>query len=68
MPGMDGITLVSRVRARFPRIPVILISGYTQEPINEGILFLMKPFLPSTLIEAALAMTRPKTRDSLRAR
>jgi two-component system cell cycle sensor histidine kinase/response regulator CckA len=60
MPGMDGITLVSRVRARLPRIPVILISGYTQQPINESVFFLMKPFVPSTLIEAALAMTRPK--------
>ena len=29
MPKLDGIQLANLVRAEFPKIPIILISGYT---------------------------------------
>ncbi len=31
MPGLDGLQLVERVRARFPQIPVILMTGQGSE-------------------------------------
>jgi CheY-like chemotaxis protein len=33
MPGMDGLTLVEEIRARFPRVPVILMTGHGSEDI-----------------------------------
>lgn len=29
MPGMDGLTLMSEIKARYPGIPVILITGFS---------------------------------------
>jgi len=50
MPAMDGISLLRKIRARWPRIRVILITGYfsdsdqigTDDEKPDG--FLMKPF------------------------
>jgi CheY-like chemotaxis protein len=33
MPGMDGWSLASRIKDRFPGIPVILMTGYAKEDI-----------------------------------
>jgi PAS domain S-box-containing protein len=51
----DGIELVSRVRRRFPSLPVVFMSGHPGEAAGERALqhprssFLMKPFTPDTL-------------------
>lgn len=51
----DGIELVSRVRRRFPSLPVVFMSGHPGEAAGERALqhprssFLMKPFTPNTL-------------------
>jgi DNA-binding NarL/FixJ family response regulator len=60
MPGMGGRELAERVLARRPQAPVVLMSGYTEDPPvidREGIReplfphFLQKPFAPSALVE-----------------
>jgi len=54
MPVMDGISLACEVARRFPRIPILMISGL---PLSDRAQlrcsFLQKPFAPRTLIEAA---------------
>lgn len=50
MPVMDGLTLIARIRALLPAIPVILISGCSLEEIcpdgerPDGVTFIAKPF------------------------
>jgi FixJ family two-component response regulator len=50
MPGMDGLELQRRVRARYPGLPVILVSAHVDDEVrrralNEGAAdFLYKPF------------------------
>jgi len=52
MPGIDGMELMSRVKARFPETEVILITGYASfdgavEATKEGAFYyLAKPFTP----------------------
>jgi len=58
MPKMSGRELASRVIALRPDIRVLYSSGYTADAIGEdgvlgeGINFLAKPYLPSTLADA----------------
>ena len=57
MPGMGGTELASRVRALAPRLPVLLMTGYTEEaitragerPLDENII--EKPFTLTTMLE-----------------
>jgi two-component system response regulator FlrC len=35
MPGMDGWNLASRIKNKFPRIPVILMTGYAKKDVME---------------------------------
>jgi two-component system cell cycle sensor histidine kinase/response regulator CckA len=63
MPGMDGPSLVQRVRERWPELPAILVSGYAEEMIRQGAMnestsFLPKPYTLQTLLKRAEAMTR----------
>ncbi len=57
MPGeMDGIALAEALRARLPGLPVILVSGYAEGMVGEGladrgIRFLGKPFRMAELLE-----------------
>jgi PAS domain S-box-containing protein len=50
MPGMNGRLLAERMRAVFPSLRVLYVSGYAQDVIvgqgvlNEGIEFLAKPY------------------------
>jgi two-component system cell cycle sensor histidine kinase/response regulator CckA len=58
MPGdMDGIGLVRALRAERPALPVILVSGYSEGTVGEGlsglgIRFLEKPFRMAELVTA----------------
>ena len=56
MPLMDGFTLACSVRAEFPAIAVILVSGYAEieqaKLPNSGFEFVQIPFHPSTLLSA----------------
>ncbi len=55
MPGMSGKTLAEELRARWPDIKVLFMSGYPNEVIhrhglmNGNIEYLEKPFTPSEL-------------------
>ncbi len=48
MPGMDGPTLVQRLRQQSPNLKIIFMSGYTEDKLKdhmgENIYFLPKPF------------------------
>ena len=48
MPGMDGPTLVQRMRQGSPNMKIIFMSGYTEDKLKdnmgENIFFLPKPF------------------------
>jgi two-component system, cell cycle sensor histidine kinase and response regulator CckA len=53
MPGQDGAALVAAVRARYPGLPAILVSGYAEGMLADrdtGIAFLGKPYTPKTLL------------------
>ena len=48
-PGMDGTELVRAVRAIWPDLPAVLVSGYTDSALlgdlaAQGVAFLAKPF------------------------
>jgi signal transduction histidine kinase/CheY-like chemotaxis protein len=59
MPGMDGGRLAEAVRHRIPGLPVLFMSGYTDDRLSSfGIMrkddcsFLAKPFVPAALQKA----------------
>jgi PAS domain S-box-containing protein len=57
MPGMNGRELYERIHARWPKIGVLYMSGYTGSVIGEqgilaeGVHFLPKPFSVHALLE-----------------
>ncbi|MBX3231356.1 MAG: response regulator [Labilithrix sp.] len=56
MPGMNGGELVERLATLFPRIRVLITSGYTDEKLaRSGVgehRFLAKPYEPAQLVDA----------------
>jgi PAS domain S-box-containing protein len=65
MPGMGGIELAGRLRAIAPKLPVLLMTGYTEEaisragerPLDEHII--EKPFTLTTMLQkVSVAMNR----------
>jgi two-component system cell cycle sensor histidine kinase/response regulator CckA len=70
MPGMGGRELAWRLRETQPGLPVLFISGYTDDEVmrrgllENGATFLEKPFSPELLARKVLHMleaTRPRT-------
>ncbi len=56
MPNLNGYALVSRIRAKWPNMPIILMSGYlspdaAKAMLNGSVDFIPKPIDPKTLIE-----------------
>jgi two-component system, cell cycle sensor histidine kinase and response regulator CckA len=55
MPGMDGPTMVKKIREKSPAIKIIFISGYTEDRLKDhmgaNIFFLPKPFTLKQLAE-----------------
>jgi two-component system, cell cycle sensor histidine kinase and response regulator CckA len=57
MPGSEGLPLIQRLRASRPELPVLYMSGYTDDTIvqhgvlEDGIPFLQKPFTPRGLAQ-----------------
>lgn len=54
MPGTSGFELVERLRARWPRLPCVLMSGYSDETrvqaaVAAGVMFVCKPFVGDEL-------------------
>ncbi len=58
MPGMGGRELLARLRESEPQLPVVLISGYSQDELRGGdmdvsnVAFLQKPFEMNKLASA----------------
>jgi CheY-like chemotaxis protein len=54
MPRMDGWTLAEQARELRPDLPVVYITGYSDElrPV-QGATVLAKPFRPANLLAAA---------------
>jgi two-component system cell cycle sensor histidine kinase/response regulator CckA len=49
MPGLDGLALAERLRARWPVLPVLLVSGYAEAALGrdlaaERLRLLAKPY------------------------
>jgi len=59
LPGMSGDEMIAQMRARSPKLRVIVSSGYPYEPKGKRTAFLQKPFLPKML--AALIEEMLKT-------
>src|SRR4029077_15113614 len=68
MPGMDGITLAQRVRAKLPELPIILTTGFSgaiESAISRGAIPLLKPFtrqqLEAVFTEQLRGLSLPHT-------
>jgi two-component system cell cycle sensor histidine kinase/response regulator CckA len=60
MPGIDGLELARRLRARWPGLPVLLLSGYAARMLDgtlslDGLRFLAKPFGSAEFLAAVAA-------------
>ncbi|MBV9340437.1 MAG: response regulator [Acidobacteria bacterium] len=63
MPGVSGPELVQLVRARWPQVRVLYMSGYSNEDLEDlggDAAFLQKPFTPTELT-AKICETLSKT-------
>ena len=69
MPGMDGLTLLRRLRARGSSIPIMLITGHGDVSMAVAAMkagavdFLEKPFVADTLLAAVEAVERQRSRE-----
>ena len=65
MPHMGGIELVQQARKRLPELPMVLISGFTEEPAvlqklpPDKIAYLQKPFPYAKLLETMSRLLNP---------
>jgi two-component system cell cycle sensor histidine kinase/response regulator CckA len=57
MPGMNGRMLAERLRVIHPGLPVLYMSGYTDDMVlragvtTDAASFIQKPFMPEQLLE-----------------
>jgi PAS domain S-box-containing protein len=65
MPGMNGVDLAGIIRERYPGLPVVLTSGYSNvlaENAHRGFELIQKPYsveLLSRILRKAIAVARP---------
>jgi DNA-binding NtrC family response regulator len=68
MPGMNGVELASVIRERYPGLPVVLTSGYSNvlaENAHHGFELIQKPYsveLLSRILRKAIAERTPAAR------
>ena len=70
MPEMDGAELAERLKAKRPRLQVILLSGYSHSEIvlQRGWIFIQKPFQMQELraaVEDSLEARQPVTKGAV---
>lgn len=64
MPGMNGLDLIRTARALWPRLPILLVSGYARiDAVRElagppAAAFLRKPFRPTELLARVAELSR----------
>jgi two-component system cell cycle sensor histidine kinase/response regulator CckA len=69
MPGMGGAELARRLKARWPGLPVLFMSGYSEEDLRrqglvdpEGVM-IQKPFKPDALLKSVnLVLATPTSK------
>ncbi len=65
MPGMNGVELAGLIRDRYPGLPVVLTSGYSNvlaESAHQGFELIQKPYsveLLSRILRKAISEARP---------
>jgi DNA-binding response OmpR family regulator len=65
LPDGNGVDLARELGARWPRMPITFVSGYTGEHLSDagalppGARFLPKPFTPEVLLQAVREAIRP---------
>lgn len=70
MPGMSGPELVQKIEGRFPNLPILYVSGYTDDLLDEhGVdgrtrRLLRKPFRAAQLIEAVAELFEANQSES----
>jgi len=68
MPGMNGVELAGTIRERYPGLPVVLTSGYSNvlaENAHHGFELIQKPYsveLLSRILRKAIAERAPVVR------
>jgi DNA-binding NtrC family response regulator len=55
LPQLNGLSLIARIQAKWPKMPVIMVSGYLSQQAGNTIFdgkvdCLEKPFRPSALV------------------
>ncbi len=63
MPQMPGPELIRHLRERWPGLPCVLISGYTDNMADEaepGVVLIAKPFSPDDLLLQVSKMLEPR--------
>jgi PAS domain S-box-containing protein len=66
MPGMNGVELAGVIRERYPGLPVVLTSGYSNvlaENAHRGFELIQKPYsveLLSRILRKAISQARPQ--------
>ncbi len=72
MPGLAGVALVATVRARFPDLPVVVVTGHGDVDHAVGAMkagaldFVMKPVFGDRLLEAVAACFRHRAKSVAR--
>ena len=60
MPLMRGPEMAARLRARFPRIQVLFVSGYLlEDDLGRDARVMQKPFVRKDLVKSVLEMIGP---------
>jgi DNA-binding NtrC family response regulator len=69
LPRLNGMNLIARIQAKWPKLPVIMVSGYLSEEAGHNIFdgkvdCLEKPLRPSALVATVqrIAPRPPLTR------
>ncbi len=58
MPGLNGVTLLQRIRANFPALPVVLVSAFADERVwSEGLRAGAVDIFPKPIHGASLVRT-----------
>jgi two-component system cell cycle sensor histidine kinase/response regulator CckA len=74
MPGMNGLELARAARELQPELPVLCMSGYSEETLRDRgsdageVGFIEKPFAPGELIDQVTALLRESESQRIRAR
>jgi CheY-like chemotaxis protein len=56
MPRMDGVSLAEAVQELYPKLPVLLMSGFVEKAAFGKPVVIRKPFTAKTLIAAIRAL------------